>query len=75
MPYYIYRITEQPIRLLNNLEAHETYREAMARVKQLRVELAENSKAMIKMIHAESELQAEDLLNEVRIPKPETGDD
>jgi Fe2+ or Zn2+ uptake regulation protein len=74
MPYYIYRITEQPIRLLKNLEQHETYREASARVKQLRAELSDNSPAIIKMIHADNELLAEDLLNEVR-EKPPVGDD
>lgn len=75
MPYYIYRITEQPIRLLKNLEGHETYREAMARVKQLRAELPENSAAIIKMIHAETELHAEDLLNEVRVAAPGPDDE
>lgn len=75
MPYFIYRITEQPIRLLKNLEQHETYRDASARVKQLRAELTDNSAALIKMIHADSELLAEDLLNEVRVAAPEPGDD
>ncbi len=75
MPYFIYQITEQPIKLLKNLEQHETYREASARVKQLRVELPENSAAVIKMIHAESELQAEDLLNEVRVAAPGPDDE
>ncbi len=74
MPYYIYRITEQPIKLLKTLEQHETYRDASARVKQLRAELEDNSPAIIKMVHADSELQAEDLLNEVR-EKPPLGDD
>jgi Fe2+ or Zn2+ uptake regulation protein len=75
MPYFIYRITEQPIRILKTLEQHETYRDASARVKQLRAELAENSPAIIKMIHAETELHAEDLLNQVREAGPELGDD
>ncbi|MDO8208033.1 MAG: hypothetical protein Q7T38_09510 [Gallionella sp.] len=75
MPYFIYRITEQPIRLLKNLEQHETYRDAAARVKLLRAELPENSAAVIKMMHAESELHAEDLLNEVRVAAPQPGDD
>lgn len=75
MPYFIYRITEQPIRLLKNLEQHETYRDAAARVKLLRAELPENSAAVIKMMHAESELHAEDLLNEVRVAAPQLGDD
>ncbi len=75
MPYFIYRITAQPIRLLKNLEQHDSYREASARVKQLRAELAGGSTALIKMIHADSELHAEDLLNEVREAAPGPGDD
>lgn len=75
MPYYIYRITAQPIRLLKNLEQHDSYRDASARVKQLRTGLSEGSAAVIKMIHADSELHAEDLLNEVRDVPQEPGDD
>lgn len=75
MPYFIYRITEQPIRLLKNLEHHDTYRDAAASVKLLRAALPDDSTAVIKMMHAESELHAEDLLNEVRMATPEPGDD
>lgn len=75
MPYFIYHVTEFPFRQLKKLEQHDAYRAASARVKQLRTELAVGSPAMIKMIHAESELQAEDLLNQVRDPAPELGDD
>ncbi len=75
MPYYIYRVIEFPIRKLERLEQHEVYREASARIKQIRAELVEGSPANIRMIHAESELQAEDLLNQVREPQPQLGDD
>ena len=75
MPYFIYSITERPIKMLQKIEQHETYRNASARVKQLRVKLDESSHAIIKMIHAETELHAEDLLNEIREPGPELGDD
>lgn len=75
MPYFIYRVTEQPIRLLAKLEQYETYREASVRAKQLRAEEIEGSPALIKMIHAETELHAEDLLNEIREPAPVLGDD
>lgn len=75
MAYFIYRVTEFPIRQLELLERHEVYREASARAKQLRAELAADSQALIKMIHAESELNAEDLLNQVREPAPQLGDD
>ncbi len=64
MSYFIYRITESPIRRLEKLERHDIYREASARTKQLRAETA--GPGTIRMIHAESELQAEDLLNQLR---------
>jgi hypothetical protein len=75
MPYYIYHVIEFPIRQLKKLEQHDIYRDASARVKQLRAELAVGSPMMIKMIHAETEFDAEDLLNQIRDPAPELGDD
>ncbi len=75
MAYFIYRVTEFPIRQLELMEQHAAYRDASVRAKQLRAELAEDSQAIIKMIHAESELHAEDLLNQVREPQPQLGDD
>ena len=75
MQYFIYRITERPIRNLEKLEQHEKYGAALARVKQLRAELPEGSTMIVRMIHAETELHAEDLLNQVREPAPELGDD
>jgi hypothetical protein len=75
MPYFIYRVTEFPIRQLEKLEQHDVYREASMRAKQLRSELPADSQALIKMIHAESELGAEDMLNQVREPAPQLGDD
>ncbi|MDD2774826.1 MAG: hypothetical protein PHU06_02605 [Gallionella sp.] len=75
MPYYIYQITAQPIKMLKKLEQHDSYRDSSARVKQLRAELDQNSPATIKMIYADSEFQAEDLLNEIRAAAPQLGDD
>lgn len=75
MPYYIYHVTEFPVRQLEKLEQYDKYKEASMRVKQLRAELTTGSPMMIRMIHAESELHAEDLLNQVRDPVPELGDD
>lgn len=75
MHYFIYRIVQRPIRQLEKLEQHDTYRVASARVKQLRSELPAGSSATVRMIHAESELHAEDLLNQVRERGPELGDD
>ncbi|HLY95709.1 MAG: hypothetical protein ACM3W8_00220 [Sideroxydans sp.] len=66
MPYYIYRIFEHPIRRLEKLEQHEAYREASARAKQLRKESPDEAAYRIKMIFGETELHAEDALNQVR---------
>lgn len=75
MPYFIYRITERPIRRLEKLEQCDAYRAAAARVKTLRADLPAGSLAIVRMIHAETELHAEDLLNQVREPEPQLGDD
>ena len=75
MPYFIYKITEFPIRQLAKLEQHDVYRDASQRAKQLRGELPAGSPGIIKVIFAENELHAEDLLNQVREAAPELGDD
>lgn len=75
MPYYIYKISEKPIRQLKMLELHELFRAASDRAKQMRSELASDATYLIKVIFAESELHAEDLLNQVRAPVPNPQDD
>ncbi len=75
MAYFIYRIKTQPIKMLEKIEQHDTYRAASDRVKSLRTEEVQGSTALIKMIHADNELQAEDLLNQIREKQPELGDD
>ena len=61
--------------MLKKLEQHDTYRDAALAVKRLRGESPAGSNAAIRMIHAENELEAEDLLNQVRHAAPELGDD
>lgn len=75
MPYYIYKITEFPIRRLEKLGQHDVYRDASTRAKQLRGELSADTASIIKVMFAETELDAEDLLNQVREAAPELGDD
>lgn len=74
MPYFIFKITERPIRMLEKLEEHEAYRDAAARVKELRAGLPAGASHIVKMIFAETELHAEDLLNQVREPNPDPDD-
>jgi hypothetical protein len=75
MPYFVYKITEMPIRRLEKLEQHEAFRDASNRAKQLRAGLASGAPSVIKVIFAETELHAEDLLNEIRAAAPNPQDD
>lgn len=75
MPYFVYKITESPIRLLEKLEQHDSFREASNRAKQLRSGQGRDMSCVIKVIFAENELHAEDLLNQVRSPAPNPQDD
>ncbi|MGC2517787.1 MAG: hypothetical protein WA373_01580 [Burkholderiales bacterium] len=75
MPYFVYRIFQTPIRRLEKLEQHDAFREASSRAKQIRSELAGDASCVIKVIFAETELHAEDLLNQVRAPIPNPQDD
>ena len=75
MPYFVYRIFEQPIRRLEKVEQHDAFREASNRAKEIRSGLASDSPYIIKVIFAETELHAEDLLNQIRDPVPNPQDD
>ena len=75
MPYFVYKIFETPIRRLQMLEKHDAFRAASDRAKQLRSELASDATCVIKVIFAENELHAEDLLNQIRAPAPNPQDD
>lgn len=73
MPYYIYRI--MPLGVLRKLEQHERFADASARAKALRAEGTPGPAAgRVKVMFAENELQAEDLLGQVREAGP-AGDD
>ncbi len=71
MPYYLYEINERPIRQLKKLADYPTFKEAGAEAKRLRAE----SDVNVKVIFAENELQAEDMLSQVRQAPPRIGDD
>jgi hypothetical protein len=75
MPYYLYKVVNFPIRRLEKLEQHEAFRDASARAKVLRAEMAGADQAAIKMILADNELHAEDLLSQQRAPQPNPDDD
>ncbi len=75
MPYFVYKIFETPIRRLEKLEQHEAFRDASNRAKQMRSELPGDAACIIKVVFAENELHAEDLLSQVRAPAPNPQDD
>jgi hypothetical protein len=75
MPYYIYKVFTFPIRRLEKLEQHAAFRDASARAKVLRAALTPADEGSIKMILADNELHAEDLLSQQRSPQPNPDDD
>jgi hypothetical protein len=75
MPYYIYKVSSFPLRMLEKLEQHDAFRDASARAKVLRSEMTSARDGSIKMILADNELQAEDLLSQQRAPQPNPDDD
>lgn len=72
MPYYIYSVN--PGAQLKKLCDHASFSAASAQAKTMRASQAPKTLEKIKVIFAENELQAEDLLLQVRIPGPR-GDD
>ncbi|OFZ66488.1 MAG: hypothetical protein A2V79_08175 [Betaproteobacteria bacterium RBG_16_56_24] len=75
MPYFVYKIFKMPIHRLEKLEQHESFREASNRAKQLRAGFTGDAQYVIKVIFAETELHADDLLSQVRVASPGPGDD
>ena len=75
MPYYIYKVFSFPIRRLEKLEQHDAFRDASARAKTLRSTLTSAAECSIKVILADNELHAEDLLSQQRAPQPNPDDD
>jgi len=75
MPYYIYKVFHDPVLRLSKIEEHDGFSAASARAKALRRELALTESCAVKVIFAEHELGAEDMLSQVREPAPELGDD
>ncbi|HNV58497.1 MAG TPA: hypothetical protein PKH72_02480 [Rhodoferax sp.] len=68
MPYYIYRV--KPFAQLEKLAAFDAFAEASAQAKALRATQSTGTPGKIKVIFAEDELRAEDLLCQVRDAPP-----
>ncbi len=72
MPYYLYQV--KPFGQLEKLAEFESFRSASIRAKAIRAETPAAALGKIKVMFAESALQAEDLLCQVRTAGP-AGDD
>ncbi len=72
MPYYVYAV--RPFAQLTKLAEHAAFRDASVMAKSLRAEQPSGSDVRIKVMFADDELQAEDLLCQVREPGP-SGDE
>ena len=70
MPYYIYRTFAFPIRRLESAGSEESFRAASARTKLLRASPDLPADCVVRMVFANSELEAEDLLSQVRVAAP-----
>jgi hypothetical protein len=76
MPYYLYRINVLgPIKTLAHLTQFDTFKPASDEAKRLRRELDLAPGEQVKVIFGENQMQAEDLLNQVREDEPRTGED
>ena len=72
MPYYLYRVL--PFAQLEKLDQFDTFKLASTRAKALRAAQGDTPQGKVKVMFAETEQQAEDLLCQVRDPGP-SGDD
>ena len=74
MPYFVYKI-RPPFRQLEKIDSFASFKEASAFAKSVRAAMTAADNYTVKVIFGEDELQAEDLLNQVREPEPMTGED
>ncbi len=75
MPYFVYKIDNFPVRRLEKLQAFDVFKDASAYAKEQRAAQNLSEGQIIKVIHAENELMAEDVLSQVREAPPKVGDD
>lgn len=73
MPYFVYEI--HPMRIVKKVAQFDKFKEASDNAKELRNKLTGADNYSIKVIFAENELHAEEMLCEVREKPPTTGED
>jgi hypothetical protein len=70
MPYFIYRSFAFPLRRLEPAGREDSFKAASARTKELRASPDLPDGCTVRMVFAQNELEAEDLLNQVRAAAP-----
>jgi hypothetical protein len=76
MPYYLYRITQiGSLKQMDKLAEFDAFKTASAEAKRLRQGEDFPDNVAVKVMFAENELLAEDLLQQVREAEPQLGDD
>jgi hypothetical protein len=70
MPYFIYRTFAFPLRRLEPAGREDSFKAASARTKELRASPDLPEGCTVRMVFAQNELEAEDLLNQVRAAAP-----
>ena len=73
MPYYVFML--RPFTAPEKLAEHAVYAEASSHAKALRAAHADEPQARIRLMFGENEQQAEDLVCQVRDPRPAEDDD
>lgn len=73
MPYYVYRVGT--LGVLTKLAEFASFRDASAHAKAVRAADAPGTAGRVKVMFADNELAAEDLLGQVREAPPSIADD
>ncbi|TCV84127.1 hypothetical protein [Sulfurirhabdus autotrophica] len=74
MPYFVYKIL-LPMRILEKVKEFDGFKDASKYAKEFRTTVTADDNCIVKVIFGENELEAEDILSQVRDPQPTTGED
>lgn len=73
MPYYVYKVFA--FRRLEKIDEFPAFKDASSRAKALRRDIAPGDDYQVKVMFADNELHAEDLLSQVREQPPMIAED
>lgn len=75
MPYFLFELHTLPIRQVRKISEFASFKEASQAAKALRVSMELPRGTTIKLMHGETEFEAESLLMEERVSDRNAGDD